>query len=422
MTDYCGKTKLDWIDTLAQVLRTHPSFEHTWHWREQSRYPMHAAVREAVLAAAPKDWHLLVLQWPHVSIKDAARLAYTRNAEHGFADRQTVTSIAKYLTEHFPELAAHTIRDICGKYGQHQFQITHDIEQMLRWLAESPKSCMVDRHWSGGWHPYRCYDPAHGWGMAVRLENDQVMARALVNEQSKSFVRSFGAVENDRGHSQNDIALNSWLQSQGYAYVDSWSGLKLAKIEHPDGGYTAPYIDGDCQRINARSNYLVITKGGEYCGNDTDGHLDDDDDDDHSHCEDCDSRIYMPSNNHYWAGRYQDRLICDGCIDNYAMAIGANGHEYYEHESEVTWISSREMHYVDQYMENNGIVYCEDTCEHEHQDDAVYLDQRDIWVSIDCTYQVFCESSATNEHINDCVLLDDGTYILRDNAESEAAA
>jgi hypothetical protein len=104
------------------------------------------------------------------------------------------------------------------------------------------------------------------------------------------------------------------------------------------------------------------------------------------------------------------------------MSIGANGCEYFEHEDDITWVSSRDMHYVDHYMAQNGIVYCEDTGEHEHRDDAVYLDQRDEWVSIDCTYQVFCESSATNEHIDDCVLLDDGTYILKNDHESEAAA
>jgi hypothetical protein len=425
MTDYCGKNRLDWMDTLAQVLRHHPSADHIWHGREQHRYPLHPAVREAVMTAPPADWHLLVLQWPHVSIKDAARLAYTRTIEHGFADRQTVTGISKYLTEHFPNIQSHLIRDICAKYGNHQFQITHEIEQMLAWLADSPASCMVRRNWrAGDWHPYRVYDPKFGWGLAVRLENGQVAARALINEESKSFVRSFGWVENDRGHSQNDNALNSWLQSQGYSYCDGWDGLKLALIEHPDGGWSAPYLDGDTQRVHMAgtsfSGHLLITDAGDYCCTNTDGHLDDDED--HSDCEDCGDRIYIPRGNHIWAGRYEDRLVCESCSDQYARAIGANGDEYYEHESDCTWIQSREMFYVDRYFSINNIVYCEDTREHEHQNDSLYLDQRDIWVSMDCTYSVFCEDTCTHEHIEDCVLLEDGTYVLRDDNESEAAA
>ena len=84
-----GQTRLDWMDTLAQVLRNRPAFEHIWHAREQNKYPMHKAVREAVLLAAPLNWHELVLQWAHVSVTDQTRLAYTRSVEHGAADRKS---------------------------------------------------------------------------------------------------------------------------------------------------------------------------------------------------------------------------------------------------------------------------------------------------------------------------------------------
>ena len=90
-----GQTRLDWMDTLAQVLRNRPSFEHLYHLREQRKYPMHKAVREAVLLSAPLNWHALVLQWPHVSVTDQTRLAYTRSVEHGAADRQTITTVNK---------------------------------------------------------------------------------------------------------------------------------------------------------------------------------------------------------------------------------------------------------------------------------------------------------------------------------------
>jgi hypothetical protein len=419
--EYCGKNRLDWMDTLAQVLRTHPSFDHTWHGREQNRYPLHPAIRESVLIAAPADWHLLVLQWPHVSIKDSARLAYTRNVDHGFADRQTVTSISKYITEHFPALQSHLIRDICAKFGNHQFAISHDIEQMLEWLAESPTSCMVRRKWrSGEWHPYRAYDPKFGWGLAVRLENGQVMARALINEHSKSFVRSFGAVNNDRGHSQNDNALNSWLESQGYQYSDGWGGLKLALVDHPDGGWTAPYLDGDCQSVDQLRDCLMITDCGEYSCTNTDGLLEDDED--LRHCEDCDDRVRIGRDDYLWAGRYEDRLVCDSCAGDYASAIGANGNEYYEHNNDCTYVESRSTWYVDRYLTENGIVYCEDTETHEHRDDSLWLALRDEWVSSDCTYAVYCEGDGEHQHIDDCVLLDDGTYTLRTDNESEAAA
>ena len=71
-----------------------------------------------------------------------------------------------------------------------------------------------------------------------------------------SFVRSFGAVENNRGHSQNDNALNSYLESIGYEHAHGWDGLRLAKIDHPNGGWTAPYLDGDTQRVDSRNGYF----------------------------------------------------------------------------------------------------------------------------------------------------------------------
>lgn len=412
-------SRINWMDTLAQVLKIRPSFEHIWHAREQNRYPLHPAVREAVMLTAPVNWHLLVLQWPHVSIQDSSRLAYTRSVEHGAADRQTVTSIPKYLAQHFPNLQSHIVRDICAKFGSHQFQITHDMDQMLEWLAKSPKSCMVWQHWSDGdFHPYRVYDPKFGWGMAVRIESGEIMARAMVNEFEKSFVRSFGAVNNDRGHSQCDSALNSWLQAQGYHYANGWSGCKLARIESEDS-FVAPYIDGNCQSVDDHGNYLLICKDGEFECTNTDGYSSDRCG---SHCEHCDSRIGR-NDDSYWAGQNEDRLICESCCDEYyVFAYGRNGDQYYEFANECTYIESSGEWYVDRYFSDNNIVHAEDTEEYMHADDCVYLDNRGEWVSMDCTYAVYCEDTSTHEHADDCVLNDAGEYILKTDNESEVAA
>lgn len=410
-----GISRIDWIDTLAGVLYRRPAFEHLWHSREQDRYPMHPAVREAVMLAAPINWHLLVLQWAHVSIQDASRLAYTRSVEHGAADRQTVTSIPKYLAQHFPNLQSHIVRDICAKFGSHEFQITHDIEQMLEWLAKSPKSCMVNRDWqSGEFHPYRAYDPKFGWGMAVRIESGEIMARALINENSKSFIRSFGAVNNDLGHSQCDSALNSWLQAQGYSYDNCWSGLKLARIQS-DHSFVAPYLDGNTQNVSDEGDHLLICQDGEYECTNTDGYSSETN---CSYCEDCDSRIHRNDEASY-VGRFEDRLVCESCLDHsYVFAYGAGGNQYFANESDCTYIG--DYYYVDRYFDDNGIVCAVDVNENMHQDDCVYLETRGDWVSADCSYAVYCEDTSTHEHADDCILTEDGDYTLK--KESEAAA
>lgn len=381
---------------------------------------MHPAVREAILVDAPVNWHLLVLQWPHVSISDPSRLAYTRTVQHGADDRQTITTISKYLAQNFPAIQSHVIRDICSKYGSHDFKISYKMDEMLELLARSPKSCMRWDHWrTGDWHPYQCYDPDFGWGLAVRIANDEVMARALVNTRTMSFVRSFGAINNDRGHSQNDSALNSWLQSQGFSFSDDWDGLKLAKIDHPHGGYTAPYLDGGTQNVTDRNGYFLISDDGEYTFNETDGSIENDED--RSYCEDCDDTINMNRGDHAWAGRNEDNLICQDCCDNhYVRAFGANGDEYLTHENNCSYIN--DQHYVDRFFSDNGIVYAIDIEEHMHEDDCIYLDNRSEYVSSDCSYAVYCEDSGTHEHKNDCVIDDDGNYTLIDNQSGEAAA
>jgi hypothetical protein len=420
MSSDCGKTRLDWMDTLAAILWNRPSFDHTWHIREQNKYSMHPAVREAVLIAPPSDWHRLVLEWPHVSTSDPARLAYTRSVQHGIDDRQTVTSISKYLALNFPSLASHIVRDICAKFGSHAFKISWEMDEMLELLHASPKTCMRWDNWKAGeWHPYQCYSPDFGWGLAVRLENDIPMARALVNKNSMNFVRSFGAVDNDRGHAQSDNALNSYLKSIGYEHAYGWDGLKLARIDHPDGGLTAPYLDGNSQHVNLHSSYMLISDCGEYECTATDGSIEEDED--RTYCEDCDDTINTRHDNYLMAGRYEDRTVCESCSnDSYVYAYGAGGNQYHVHYDDCTNIG--DDYYVDRYFADNDIVYAMDIEEHCKEDDCVYLDSRSEYVSSDCSYAVYCENSGTHEHKNDCVIDDDGNYTLIDNQSSEAAA
>jgi hypothetical protein len=140
--DYDGFARWDWMQTLAEVLNErgmvgehltrnswdsmpdsykarypdpNPDNYRIWFHREKRSAPMHPAIREAVYQAPPADWHLLVLEWPHGSDSDPSRIAYTRSDAHGEADRQTVTSVGKYLARHFPTMPDHDLRSGCNK-------------------------------------------------------------------------------------------------------------------------------------------------------------------------------------------------------------------------------------------------------------------------------------------------------------------
>ena len=55
-----------------------------WHNREQIKYPLHPAIVKALESDhRPTDWHLLTLEWPHVSETDSTRRAYTRDERSG---------------------------------------------------------------------------------------------------------------------------------------------------------------------------------------------------------------------------------------------------------------------------------------------------------------------------------------------------
>ena len=258
---YSPAIMIDWIEQLADVLNTRPAPEHAWHCREQRRYTMHHSVFKAVELAKPDMWHQLVLEWPHVSESDPNRIAYTRDDRAGTDDRQTVTTIGKYLRRHFSALRDDQIRDIVALYASDGCEIVKTMDGILTALQKGPKSCMQWHNCLDERHPYRVYDPANGWGMAQRVAVGDVVGRALVYEDAdegiKCYVRSYKKVDS---YSPADEILEAWLKSQGYHHHRGWpQGARLAYVEGRHSSFTAPYIDGECQNVSLSRN------GGKQC-------------------------------------------------------------------------------------------------------------------------------------------------------------
>jgi len=199
-----------------------------WIIREFDKYPVHGVINAAIKLARPRDWHQLLLEHPHESQGDRSKIAYTQNEVKGQRDIQTVTSVGKYLTRHF-DLPDHTIRDLVSRYGSAaRFQFVHTTAEMIYHLHRGPASCMV---WGDDRgvkcrdgvtrHPYEAYDPKYGWHMAVRIEGDDTMGRALCmtspQDGVKYFVRSYLRPSNTTSYSQTDDGMDTWLREQGYA-------------------------------------------------------------------------------------------------------------------------------------------------------------------------------------------------------------
>lgn len=390
-----------------------------WHEREQARYPIHPIVRKALRMSRPDDWQLLLLQWPHESVTDKMRLAYTRDERSGMQDRQVVTSIGKYLTAHFSNLPAHAVRDLVALASNSEMKFVHTTAEMIYHLHRGPRSCMVWGDTDVDNHPYRTYDPDLGWHMAVRIYDGDTVGRALCNTDEngqKYFVRTYKKCPNG-GYSNADETLAAWLKTQGYLHYAEYpegTKLKYININRHSDDFLAPYLDGGNQRVNIRYEdgkpvYLVVDECGDYTCNQTDGSTEGAGGED---CEDCGNRY--DEGDMYWVGRYDDRRVCESCqSDNYRYGYGANGNQYYIPEDDAEWVEGWDEYVDNNYLDDNNLVRLEngELCS---EDDAVCIDGD--WYHNDDERIIYCEHDSEYRLVKDCVQLHDGEWAHEDDA------
>lgn len=370
-----------------------------WHCREQIKYPLHPAVEKALASNhRPYDWHLLTLEWPHVSETDSTRIAYTRDERAGNADRQTVTTVGKYITRHFPDMPDHEVRDIVGLFAAgDSCKFVYTMAEMLHHLLNGPGSCMAKdfgmRCEDGvRRHPYEVYDPKYGWHMAVFVRNGETLGRALCMRDNDAgyYVRSYRRADN---FSHSDERLEAWLESQGYSKQDYWErDTKLALYKANGGEILAPYIDGGHQYVDICGNHLEISSSGEYECNNTGGTASGGGEE----CNDCGDRF--SEGDGYWVGRYEDNQVCQDCCDhNYYYAYGGNGNQYYVHSDNVVHVG--DSVYDGDFLSDNGIVELENG-DYASMDDCVCVN--DEWYETDDNRLCYAEDIEEYALKDDC--------------------
>ena len=346
-----------------------------WFRREASKYKLHPVVEAACEVCRPDDWQQLILEWPHISEGDPTRLAYTRDERAGEADRQTVTTIGKYLTRHFSDMPDHKVRDLAALYGSiSDCKFVHTMAEMLFHLKRGPSSCMTgdrEHRCDDGVmrHPYEVYDPNLGWHMAVRVEAGQTVGRALCC--GKTFVRSY-KYNPSGGGSPTDETLEAWLEQQGYDKEYAWDGQKIMHHLIRGGDTLAPYIDGENKHAAKHGDYLVICDSDDDAQYQCDNTCGTASECSGQRCEDCGDHV--DDGDGYWVTAAEDVLVCQCCCDNnYRYGYGRRGNKYYIHESNAVYVESQEAHYDDDYLDDNSIVQLENG-EYEHTDNVVEID------------------------------------------------
>ena len=382
-----------------------------WFKQQHQRHTLHPAVVKLFDLYKPADWQRVILEWPHKSITDPNRLAYTRDERsamhNGDSDiKAVVTTIGKYLTRHWPDVPSDLIRDVVAQftYGG-SIEITTDLKRMVSVVSRGPRSCMsssfniecergVDRH------PYEVYDPSLGWSMAVRVEGDKVLGRCLIwtdpdDENTKGYVRSYKRERSESAHSGADEAIEAHLNGLGYTKWRAWHyGTKLMKYETRRGGYLMPYIDGGTQRVDDGGDYFEISDSGDYDASNTGGTINQ-----YEHtCEDCGAGFN--DGDGYWTGIHEEHHVCDSCCDeHYTCCYSRRGNEYYIHNDDVTEVDGE--YYHDEYMSDNGIVELHDG-EYTHQDNAVYIESSDEYYRSDDDDICYAENTNQHELREDC--------------------
>lgn len=393
------------------------------------RGQIHPAVYDAMRITRPYDWHQLVLEFPHRSESDPYRIAYTRDERAGLDDRQTVTTVGKYLMRHF-SLRDNIIRDIAALYSTPStFKILDKVEEFVHAVNNGPNSCMCWREGRGvrcrdgvERHPYHAYDPKYGWRMAVRIDGGRIDGRALLvldDEEMREddylgyFVRSFKR-DSGGGYSYSDEQLEAWLHKQGYRKRSAYhEGVLLAYHETSDE-FLAPYIDGDLRRVEVDtyngSKVLRLDEHGEYECDNTDGTPAGGS---RCTCDECGDSC--DEDDMTWAGPVDEEYICQYCADNhYTWAYSRRGNQRLIRNNNVVWVDSQDAHYDEDYLDDNNIV-CLHNGEYEHTDNVVYINSQDAYYHME-------DDDIVEDHAgewqlrSDCVQLGNGEWALDEEA------
>ena len=383
-----------------------------WFNQQRTRHQLHPAVYLMMTDHMYRayDWQQLLLEWPHKSITDPNRIAYTRDeksAMHGGDSdiKAQVTTIGKYLTRHFPDAPSNLIRDIAAQftYGGTTV-ITKDMDVMVHAVINGPRSCMSpsfdllcdDRKER---HPYAVYDPDLGWSMAVRTDTDgMVLGRCLVHENEdgdKGFVRSYKRERDYASHSGADESIEAYLKGLGYAKWSGWPDhAHVMRYPLRRGGFLMPYIDGNCQHVIEGDDTFQISSYDGYDACNTNGALNH-----HEYtCEDCGAGF--DDGDGGWTGIHDDNHVCQSCLDSdYTYAYSRRGNEHYIRNSDV--IEVHGTYYDTNWLGDNNIVELHDG-EYEDLDNAVYVESEDAYYSDGDDDICYAEDSNQHELKDNC--------------------
>ena len=346
-----------------------------WHEREQARFesgeyvPLCDILR---LNTATYETRVGVKLFAHISKKNHLLIAYTKDAQKGAADKQSLISIRAFVEMIADDSALRDLLTSCQtdhaeKFKKHEFKLASTPEDIERVYINYDSSihplaisCMRHKHGYGirwpkvdgkGFHPVRIYG-AGDLAVAYIADSDgQTIARALVWPDKKLYSRMYA--KGDALH--NALKASGYTQSAYYNIShDSFDGAKMLAVYSDDGNLIAPYLD-EVGSASLEGDALVMRDGGEFKCSQTDGYAENESD--RAFCQCCEetyseddlATVYTDSRQH------NGESWCEDCRSNNAFYCEGE-REYFSDSVDRTIIN--EEYYSQRYGDNYA-RYCD---------------------------------------------------------------
>ena len=324
----------------------------------------------------------------HVSTDDPMMLAYTQSGDKAVRDIQTRVRPGRYLQQFFSDVLSE--KDI--RYWAERQQSMADNSDLhfvpntdpdgWEWVYEHASgftSCMQYNHPSsrylahglhGDNHPVRVYcHPKNDLALAYlgdkqHSDSGRVYARAIVNQNTKTWVRLYG-----------DSRIQHALTAKGYGYGGSLEGQRLRCVDNPVGsGYLMPYLDGGTTNVSQRydsalgDDYFLVDEDGEYDAQNSSGIMDGEPE---TTCPRCGERCDEDDMTYV---EHRGESICNDCLnDGYTYAYGRRGQDYYPSDDVIYCETDGESYYIEYASDYHDIHECPIRERWYHIDDMVAM-------------------------------------------------
>jgi len=253
---FTGNKTLAWCST-----------DHTFSTDREHWYMTDEPVKQRNVTLPIHPDHFL-----HVSKLDASKVAFTKDDEAGSADKQTQTTVGRYLTAFYPDLDNELIKYINSLHQQEyqpvavKFATGEKITEIYKACHDSgASSCMTkpDHYYNSSCHPTLVFSAGDlALAYIADFDDSHIKARALVWPDKKIYARLYGDYE----------TLRSGLQTLGYTSDGNFDGAKIKRIEDANSNrLVLPYLDGVQGITVINDQWLQIDKYGDIQACNTNG-------------------------------------------------------------------------------------------------------------------------------------------------------